>query len=103
MVPTRLAAAAHFLRAFAIIGVHWVYATTSEVEGAYIRLKDEDPDLLLSSTCRKQRQSCPCRRPTTAAGVRSHQINSRAAAAEASPGMIGPERRRAAELLVKTP
>ena len=45
MVPKRLAAAAHFLRAFAITGVHWVYATTSEVEGAYISLKDEDPDI----------------------------------------------------------
>ena len=102
----RLAAAAHFLRAFAIIGVHWVYATTSEVEGAYIRLKDEDPDLLLSSTCRKQRQSCPCRRPMTAAGVRSgsgsHRTGSWAAAAEASPGIIGPQRRRTAELSKKT-
>jgi len=45
VVPKRLAAATHFLRAFAIIGVHWVYATTSEVEGAYISLKDEDPDI----------------------------------------------------------
>ena len=96
VVLKRLAAAAHFLRAFAIIGVHWVYATTSEVEGAYIRLKDEDPDLLLSSTCRKRRQSSPCRRPTTAAGVRPHRIDSRASAAEASPGKIGPQRRRAA-------
>ena len=102
VVLKRLAAAAHFLRAFAIIGVHWVYATTSEVEGAYIRLKDEDPDLLLSSTCRKRRQSCHCCRPTTAAGVRSHRIDPQAAAAEASPGMNGPQRRRAAELSVKT-
>ncbi len=51
VVPKRLAAAgAHFfLRASAITGVHWVYAATvratSEVEGAYIRLKDEDPDI----------------------------------------------------------
>jgi len=45
VVLKRLAAAAHFLRAFAIIGVHWVYATPSEVEGAYIRRKDEDPDI----------------------------------------------------------
>ena len=45
VVPKRLAAAAHFLRAFAIIGVHWVYETTSEVEGANISLKDEDPDI----------------------------------------------------------
>jgi hypothetical protein len=45
VVLKRLAAAAHFLRAFAITGVHWVYATTSEVEGANISLKDEDPDI----------------------------------------------------------
>ena len=37
-VPKRHTAAAHFLRIFAIAGVHLVYTTTSKVEGAYIRL-----------------------------------------------------------------
>ena len=41
-VPKRHTAAAHFLRTFAIAGVHVVYTTTSKVEGAYIRLQDEE-------------------------------------------------------------
>ena len=45
VVPTRPAAARHFLRTGAIDCVHWVCATTSRVEGAYIRLWDEVRDI----------------------------------------------------------